>query len=240
MRVRRRVRVVHQNSDCAHNHRHREMLGVLVAAACWTSPSSLSRASSRMPFSCMVARDGIPSDVDALAALSLPTRPSPDLAPNDVVHAICCGLQHVNMPAENDGLRRVYEFTTYECRASLTSRKGYKSGVERFVQFAELYTLVGCLSFATVGDTTIIPGTQTRGALASIAVDVSEALSFRGPSGFERTKPPGEQGDIKVERYSFQLACERRPPLAGCWLVTSIMPMREHMMFNGDSGAVQG
>jgi hypothetical protein len=66
-------------------------------------------------------------------------------------------------------------FTTYLCRAALTSRKGYKSGVERFVEYAELYTLLGCLSFALVGEPTIIPATQTRGALASISVDVTEA-----------------------------------------------------------------
>ena len=68
--------------------------------------------------------------------------------------------------------------------------------------------------------------------MATAAVDVSEALGFRGPSGFERAMP--DAGDVRVERYRFELVCERRPPLAGCWLVSSIMPMREHMMFNGD------
>jgi hypothetical protein len=65
-------------------------------------------------------------------------------------------------------------------------------------------------------------------------------VTFRGPSGFERTRLAGEQSETKTERFRFELACERRPPLDGCWMVTSIMPMREHMLFNGDTGAVQG
>ena len=177
--------------------------------------------------------------IDKLEILSLPTEPSESLAPTDVVYAICSGLQHAHVPSFNDGYRRLYEFTTYECRAALTSRKGYKSGVERFCEFAEVYTLAGCLSFALVGEPTVIPGTQTRGAMASVAVDVTQALTFRGPSGFERQGVEGE-GEVKVERYLFQLSQQRRPPLLGCWLVSSLMPMRQHMMFNGDSGAVQG
>ena len=129
---------------------------------------------------------------DALTVLSLPTEPSPALSPIDVVHTLCRGLQNNNVPSENDGLRRLYAFTSYECKASLTSRKGFFSGVEKFVEHAEVYTLKGCLSFALVGEPTIIAGTQTRGAIATLSVDVSEALSFRGPSGFERTKPDGE------------------------------------------------
>lgn len=180
------------------------------------------------------------SGADALTVLSLPGQPSPHLSPLDIVHALCRGLQHVHRPSEHDGLRRVYAFASYECRMALTTRKGAVSGVERFVETAELHTLPGCLNFA-LGAATVIDGTQTRGAIATVPVDVSDAVPFRGPSGFELSPPPGEQqGDVRTERYRFQLQQERRPPLEGCWMVTSILPMREHMLYNGDTGAVQG
>ena len=191
-------------------------------------------------------------DFDALSVLSLPSTPTPELSPTDVVQALCSGLKHCNTPHPGDGLRRLYHFTTYECRAALTSRKGYKSGPERFVQFAELHTLPGCRSFEIVGEPTLIPATMTRGAIASLAVDVVEVLLFRHKSGFERIVATddgdGQSSDerlqdgvrTRTERYLFQLQQERRPPLAGCWMVTSVLPAREHMLFNGDSGAVQG
>ena len=179
----------------------------------------------------------VPDEISAgqLAVNSLPTDPTPELTPSEVVHAVCTSMQHCHTPSTDDGLRRLYGLTTFECRCALTTRKGAFSGMEKFVQHAELYTLKGCLSFAMVGEPTIIPGTMTRGAICTISVDVSEALAFRGPSGFERIRPANE-GDVRTERYRFQLQQERRPPLAGCWLVTSIMPNREHMMFNGDAG----
>ena len=183
-----------------------------------------------------------------LQVLSLPTAPSPDLSPSGVVHALCSGLKHNHVPSMNDGIRRVFAFTTYECRAALTSRKGYKSGVDKFVEHASLFALPGCLDFSLAGEPSLIPATQTRGALASIRVDVVEQLSFRFASGFERSSAAVDESEgmetqdalLGRERYLFQLAQERRPPLAGCWMVTSIMPAREHMLFNGDAGSVQG
>ena len=171
----------------------------------------------------------------ALAVHALPTEPSPELTPKDVVNAICTALQHCHTPSDDDGLRHLYAFTTFECRCSLTTRKGAFSGIDKFVEHAEVYTLKGCLSFALVGEPTLIPGTMTRGAICTISVDVSEALTYRGPSGFER-HAPADSGDVHTERYRFQLSQERRPPLQGCWLVTSVMPNREHMIFNGDTG----
>ena len=170
---------------------------------------------------------------EKLTALSLPSEPSPDLTPQDVVRCLCMGLKFANVPNVGDGLRRVYHFTTYECRAALTSRKGYKSGPERFVKFAEMWALPGCVSFQLVSEPTIIPGTQTRGAMASVAVDVVETLAFRHKSGFERVGSadesvgPGEEANepsTRTERYLFTLQQERRPPLTGCWMVTTLMP----------------
>lgn len=153
--------------------------------------------------------------------------------------AVLRGLQRPNLPTTNAGLERLYAFSTFECRAALTARQG-KNSVERFVEYANLFSLVGCPSFALASDATIIPGTPTRGALASIAVDVAEPIGFRYPSGHERPKADEVQPPVRFERYLFTLTQERRPPLAGAWLIQQLMPMRDHMLFNGDSGAVQG
>ena len=179
----------------------------------------------------------------ALAVLSLPGEPLPQLSASDVVGALCLGLQYAHVPTQDDGLRRLFNFTTYECRAALTTRKGYKSGPEKFVQHAELWSLPGCRSFSVCGEASIIPATQTRGALASVAVEVIEQVGFRYKSGFERRKPAAMEAaepQTQSEHYRITLAQERRPPLAGCWRITSMLPMRQHMLFNGDSGAVQG
>ena len=56
--------------------------------------------------------------------LSLPAVPHADLSPTGVVLTLCKGLKYSNVPTMNAGIRRVYEFTSYECRAALTSRKG--------------------------------------------------------------------------------------------------------------------
>ena len=103
-----------------------------------------------------------------------------------------------------------------------------------------MWTLKGCHAFRLVGEATIIPGTQTRGALATLSVDVDEAVGFRySASGYER-QAEARTEPIQTERYRFTLTQERRPPLAGCWLVKELMPMRQFLLFNGDSGAVQG
>jgi hypothetical protein len=191
----------------------------------------------------MFAARRVPSPL--LLAGQLPMHPCPELSPEGVVLALCRGLQQNNIPDDNAGLKRLFEFCTYECRAALTTRKGYKDPTgQRFVQHAEVWTLKGCRAFRFVGEPTVIQGTQTRGALATIAVDVDEVVGFRFASGYERTdRDACERADdipVKTERYRFTLTQERRPPLTGCWLVKELMPMREFMMFNGDSGAVQG
>ena len=134
-------------------------------------------------------------------------------------------------------------FSTFECRASLTRRKG-KSTIERFVQHAELYGLPRSRSFQ-LGERTLIPATETRGAFATIPVDVEEQLGFRFPSGYERTGAAAgaaggsaggddESGasDVQTSRYVFTLMQERRPPLAGCWLLRDLLPVRDYVVFD--------
>ena len=220
------------------------------------------------------------------------------------------GLQFPNVPTENAGAIRLHEFATFECRASLTRRCGASSGPEVFAKEAMLWSLPGCDAFRVLPDVGhMIPATQTRGALATVMVEVSERVSFRFRSGFERTTakanaktakaaepakpsassttrrrrawvdpapPPGfvwgfattavsprsaeplmaedqdayevyeeeeeardedeevsgvsmaAPGTEQLVHYLFTMQQERRPPLAGCWLIKSIIPVREH------------
>ena len=177
--------------------------------------------------------------------LSLPNAPDPKLSHVDVVTALIRGLQHPDLPKPRSGGARLHEFATVECRATLTRRRrapdgrgSYHLDPERFAQSALLGALPGCVSFRILGESTVIPPTETRGALATVVVAVEEAGNgFRFRSGFERTrsrprKPaamPEEEAppEHPVERYQFTLYQERRPPHLGCWLVKSIVPVTE-------------
>jgi hypothetical protein len=195
------------------------------------------------------------SDTELLA-LSLPGGPSIDLKPEDVVLACCRGLQHPDVPTANCGLERLFHFTTYECRASLTGRRGSSGGngceadcaahIDNFVREGadslslsrSLFPLIHCPAFS-VGEPTCIEATQTRGAIASMVVAVRNAEAFRHPSGYAK----GEQAAESLyaasstdtegnELVRFTLQQERRPPLQDCWLVKEILPARLHDMEN--------
>jgi len=129
---------------------------------------------------------------------------------------------------------------------------------------AALVGLLRCASFKLLGDVTLLPGTLTRGDMATVIVAVSEPVGYRfKQSGFARPSRAEQprwaswiQGDglsrelehgalgeddgvsehVEAELYRFTLVKERRPPLGGCWLIKEIMPMRHHMLFAGDSG----
>ena len=195
------------------------------------------------------------SDTELLA-LSLPGGPSIELKPEDVVLACCRGLQHPDVPTTNRGLERLFHFTTYECRASLTGRRGSSGGngceadcaahLDNFVREGadslsvarSLFPLIRCPAFS-VGEPTRIAATQTRGAIASMVVAVRAAEAFRHPSGYAK----GEQAADSLyaasstdtegnELVRFTLQQERRPPLQDCWLVKEILPARLHDMEN--------
>jgi hypothetical protein len=209
---------------------------LLILNAVTLTPTLVASCSVRHSPRCGVVQ-ACDAKEGSLMALSLPAEPSEALSPNDVVSVLCRGLQHNHIPSCDTGLRRLFAFATYECRAALTARKG-KETVERFMKYAEspaLVALLGCRSFKLLGEPTVIVGTQTRGALATQVVVVEETLGFRFRSGHER--PEAERAEeTRSERYLFTLTLERRPPLQGCWLVKELLPMRHHMMFAGDSG----
>ena len=189
-----------------------------------------------------------------LTCLSLPGSPSIELMPEDVVLACCRSLQHPDVPTTNRGLERLFYFTTYECRASLTGRRGSSGGngceadcaahLGNFIREGtlslgqSLFPLFHCPAFA-VGEPTRIAATQTRGAIASMVVAVRAGEAFRHPSGYAK----GDQAVDSLyaasstdaegnELVRFTLQQERRPPQQDCWLVTEILPARLHDMEN--------
>ena len=95
--------------------------------------------------------------------------------------------------------------------------------------------ILRCSTFEPRTEPTIIAGTPTRGALATAVVTVVEERGFRTSAGLERK--PEDQGKHS-EDYLFTLQQERRPPLTGCWMVKEMIMMKHHMIFAGDSGAV--
>ena len=176
-------------------------------------------------------------DAARLAVLSLPTEPDVALEPADVMYAVCRGLQCNDVPEPDAGLARLFNFATYECRAALTARQG-KETVERFKKYADspvMDAILRCSTFEPRTEPTVIAGTPTRGALATQVVTVVEERGFRTSAGLERK--PEDQGTFS-EDYLFTLQQERRPPLAGCWMVKEMIMMKHHMIFAGDSGAV--
>ena len=96
--------------------------------------------------------------------------------------------------------------------------------MERFVEYASspaFSCIVNCRDFE-VSLPRITPGTQTRGPMATVMVQV------RGwqDDGSE------EEG----QRVRWTLEEQRRPPLSGCWMVREVIAMQDWFLFNGDTG----
>lgn len=68
-----------------------------------------------------------------LTLMNMPTVPHPELEPEQVALACCRSLQWVDYPQPGDGLRRCYDFFTFECRKAVTARQGGQS-VDRFIE----------------------------------------------------------------------------------------------------------
>ncbi|KAG8469067.1 hypothetical protein KFE25_007585 [Diacronema lutheri] len=168
-----------------------------------------------------------------LRLMQLPSRPHPNLGPSDVVRTLCLALQHNNVPRERAGLSRLYDFCTFEARSALTARQGARTR-ERFEQYAHSPAFAELVNSAHhhVAPATIIPGTQTRGALATVIVSV-EGFAADGSRG----GLPGEAADVAPKRFRWLLQQERRPPHEGCWFVNEVVALEQWFLFNGDSGS---
>ena len=123
--------------------------------------------------------------------------PTPDLSAEDAVR-ICMGCLLTNdEPKANAGLEVCFNFSSDRCRAALGG------SLENFILYASNPTFGSMINAkewtkAKVGP--IIAGTNTRGAMQTVLVDLKPA------SGRDR-------------RFLWTMQQERRPPNQGCWLV---------------------
>lgn len=180
------------------------------------------------------ARAATSSDELSMRLMQLPRRPHASLTPTDVVHTACTALLHNNVPARGDGLRRLFEFCTFECRSALTARQGART-VDRFVQYATspaFSELVNAAGFS-IGEPTIIAGTETRGALATVVVRVDSWATDGAPAEASEAAGLSPGGT----RFRWLLQRERRPPHEGCWFVKEVLSLDEWYIFNGDTGS---
>jgi hypothetical protein len=155
---------------------------------------------------------GIWSSRGEIAAKSLPSKPSPDLSVEDVITAIIRGLQFNNVRKENDGLLRCYEFMTLKCIKMVTGHGnvpeertldkflGYAVGSPKLRPFMEATAI-------EMGRVTRIPKTLTRGEIASMPIQVEST---------------GTKNTRKRQTFMIRLEQQRRPPLAGAYLVTDL------------------
>eukprot|EP00962_Isochrysis_galbana_P027598 scaffold8679_cov121-Isochrysis_galbana.AAC.8 len=128
--------------------------------------------------------------------------PAPSLAPERVVELCLRGLQQQDRRA---GLQLNWQF------ASGMIRSIHRGEFEKFVTWSEnspvFGTMLGCDGFTLEMDTLLlIPGTPTRGDMAKLVVDIIPRRATSRP-----------------RRFLWTLQQERRPPLAGCWLVTQVI-----------------
>lgn len=163
--------------------------------------------------------------------------PSPDLTPETVAISCVRSLQFVDYPKANEGLERIFHYLTYECRKSVTARRGGDT-VEAFCRHGLLSPALQPFMGARrveidAGNATVTPGTITRGDLVSIPVTIygGDVLAFQHPSGMIKDTVGQES---TVNRMIIRLEKVRRPPMSDCWLIREIMDVRH--FFAGDMG----
>ena len=124
-------------------------------------------------------------------------QPTPDLSAEDVVRMCMDYLLTNEEPKANAGLEVCFNFSSDRCRAALGG------SLENFVLYASNPTfgsMINAKEWTKVKVGPIVPGTNTRGAMQTVLVDLKPA------SGRDR-------------RFLWTMQQERRPPRQGCWLV---------------------
>jgi hypothetical protein len=166
----------------------------------------------------------------------LPAGPDPTLSPEQVATLVCRSLQWVDYPNESDGLRRIFDFFSFECRKCVTARQG-GSSVDRFIRYGlhspALLPFMGATRL-DFGPVTITPEhAPLRGALASLTVQVTAPMvrTVQHASGMPRD---GVTTQVPVSCMVLRLEKQRRPPMQHCWLVREVLDVR--YAFAGDMG----
>ena len=114
---------------------------------------------------------GVKDSSDQFAALALPINPDPSLSPENVITCLMRGLRWNDIPKQNTGLERCYNFADSMCRAAVGGRSSNAAGVslENFIAYAMnpvFSKMVNCAGFETE-PINVLPGSETRGALAT-------------------------------------------------------------------------
>jgi hypothetical protein len=124
-------------------------------------------------------------------------QPSPELSAEDIVDTCMDSLMRNDEPKANSGLEVCFNFSSDRCRAALGGN------LENFIAFASnpiFASMVNAKKWTKVKVGPVIAGSQTRGAMQTVLVDL---------------KP--EKG--RDRRFLWTMQQERRPPRQGCWLV---------------------
>lgn len=160
------------------------------------------------------------------AALNLPNEPNAKLSAEEVICAIIRGLQYNNVPSENAGLIRCYNFMDLPCKKLVT---GYgnvpeERTLEMFLKHAaESPKLKPFMNANSIefGPHSSILGTPTRGEIVSMPMRVCVAEDpFQYDSGITRN---GLGLESPKRTFMIRLQKQRRPPLPGAYLVTDII-----------------
>ena len=156
------------------------------------------------------------------AARSAPMWPDADLSPESVASSCLRGLQFVDIPHKNAGLERAYNFMTLPCRVLVSDRgrqienRGLDVFVERGLLSPLLQPFIGA-SRIDFGEMSVIDGTPTRGAMASVSVHIvaSPLAATRHPSGI-----PKDTTELPEYTFAVRLQQDRRTKT---WLVVDVI-----------------
>ena len=156
------------------------------------------------------------------AARSAPMSPDADLSPESVASSCLRGLQFVDIPHKNAGLERAYNFMTLPCRVLVSDRgrqienRGLDVFVERGLLSPLLQPFIGA-SRIDFGEMSVIDGTPTRGAMASVSVHIvaSPLAATRHPSGIPKDTP-----ELPEYTFAVRLQQDRRTKT---WLVVDVI-----------------
>jgi len=182
-----------------------------------SSPYPLTPTSTRPSILSSVPPDDDAHTVDDLwstagadAAKFLPLSPSPSLSAEEVLVAVFRGLQFVDVPDLSAGLVRCYAFMDLACKKLVTGHGNVpeERTLAKFVghaaHSAKILPFLGADRLA-FGETSRIPGTPTRGEIVTMPLRVTP------------------KGKAEEQVFMVRLQKQRRPPLAGAYMVTDLI-----------------
>ena len=121
------------------------------------------------------------AEVGALAAANLPMEPASELSEVDILSAIFRGLMYNDVPQPDTGLQRCFAFMTLPCKKLVTGHGNVpeERTLEKFLEYAKsspkIAPFIGAKDIE-FGELSVIAGTATRGAIASMPLRVTTPI----------------------------------------------------------------